>query len=169
MKIKIKNFDYLVIKSGYTSRLLNKWNFESITTIKPESDEKSLRGDGIFSISQPNRCFTNNDDEDELFNDIMDSILFINDGLWGKGLYKMENKEEDINVVLDTLNKNDEEFDGVICFKSYNDMTLLTDYYDIKSLLEESEYCVFGNIYAITYLEENGTRVCIIEHDCESG
>jgi len=170
MKITIEKFDYLIIQSGYTSRLLKKWDIHIIDTIKPESDTKAARGDGIFIISQTNRNSSDDsDDSDDELVDVLNSMLFIKDGLWGSGLYKMEDREQDIETVLGILEKNGVDWDGTICFKTDSGIPLLDQYPIIKHMLEEAQYCFGGNMYSITYLEEDGKSVCIIKHDCESG
>lgn len=169
MKFTIEKFDYLLIQSGYTSRLLTKLGLEITDVIKQETDPKAARGDGIFTIS-PHGQYINDEDSDEILFDVIDRILFIRDGLYGNGLYKMDGKEQYIKTVFRILDKNSVDCDGTICFKTdKGGLPLLDHYLDIKQTLEETGYCFFGNMYSVTYLEEDGKSVCIIKHDCESG
>ena len=82
----------------------------------------------------------------------------------------MDCRKQHVETVLGILDKNGVDWDGVICFKiDEGGLPLLDQYPTIKQMLEEAEYCFFGDMYSMTYLEEDGKSVCVIKYDCESG
>src|SRR4051812_38699176 len=92
---EIEEFKYLVIKTGYTSRLI----------------EKCLKiKDGLKEIVEAGCEET--DTEEHSCENCNDLILFIYDKLWGEGLHEVSTAKEEIEKIRSVVPD-----DGIIVFR----------------------------------------------------
>ena len=134
------NFKYLVINSGYTSRLHKK--------VKKINEE---------ILNQA--CI----DEDE--DDTAPCVLYIKDKLWGKGMYEFGNVDDIAYVEKQLREKYSINLDGIIVFRC----NALLFAFEIIGILKECHFCgCFGynNIYKMTCIDN---EILVIEIDAESG
>jgi hypothetical protein len=175
--IVIKNFDYLVISTGYTARILTITPAD-LNLSEEESDEESTDSKATNSSPRPRQSSSDeeSDDETDLGEEGKEleaikywkrrGAIFIHDDLWGRGLYPIGSDKQEIDDILDQLPNN---MNGVICFKCKS----LGTGFNIAAELMKLNYCGFftsRTLYMITYITmNNGKKVCVLTYDCESG
>ena len=123
-----KKRSYVIIKTGYTGRLIKKFGAQEKLVKKGRGKNNDL-----YMISNPT-------EHSELFN----KIVFIYDKLWGKGLYSVAPLEETEEVfqLLDKKNigyKKKVDLNGSVVFRVYDNAHL-----EGQSLvydLEDLNYC----------------------------
>lgn len=208
----IEKLDYLVIHTGYTSRLLRMSNEDFFNDYsmweldedeesnssedsksdgsnnkksksKNSSDSESEDGDKKSKNSSDSESEDNNKDDDTIFE--KENIqyfrkrdcLFINDSLWGRGLYNISDDEKTIQEILlvpiDKVqdrcsSKTVGELNGTICFKVSN----LIQAMRYTTYITSISYCgclSMESMYRLQYVKYNDKNILIMDFDCESG
>lgn len=173
-RVTMSKQKYSIIACGYTSRLVNYFAFDIIEEKSSDSQDK-YHSNGVYRISHSHSTEKNKyehiqDDDDCLeISDIdtfLSNCIFIKDGLWGKGLYKLGD-DGVINDIIELLNTRTRRFeiDGIICFKS-------DDYETYINILEQCHFCAFCNMESvsnITTIENDNTILTVYDLDTESG
>lgn len=178
---------YYIIKTGYTSRLLDKLNYDIKEKCKNTGTE--YRSNGVYNISNEivplcTRVLSQEEKDeesdltiDELYTDdveenkkyLLKRTLFIKDGLWGDGIYIVNDCENICKKITDILDQSDINYDGTICL---GDLGLGNVLKCIEILGNNLRYCgcleVCG-LYEINYIEKNGLKICMLTFDSESG
>ena len=172
MSLNSSKTEYCIIASGYTARLINYFAFDEIIL-----EKSSDTNNNIFRVSHKNfnknilqkiinkNADYNSPSKDEIMSFLEDSI-FIDDSLWGKGLYKLGDDDE-INKIKNILDTNSLKLDGIICFKS-NGINCI----NYINILEKCNFCYgcnVGNIYDIVTCETDTIKLTIYHLDTESG
>lgn len=187
-------FDYIAIKTGYTSRVvcyyLNlgvkfkliysnklkaKFNVES-TSLRAPTREQKEASDDIPEL-YPKRLddqwtgnyyreYDNIDDEED--NDDKIFPIYIEDSLWGEGTYVNEDNIDEIdtvNMINKCIKETTDYTDGLIVFK-YTD-----NLFDILHRIKELNYCGLFGIMDINVLIDNKTnkKILFVKYDSESG
>jgi hypothetical protein len=162
-KVKIDNFKFLVLRTGYTSRLSHL--------------DKYFMKEHEYAYE----CF----DEDEPEEEPMPMIVAICDTLYGKykeeGRVKVYNKDK-LNEFEDVIGIPHDSFhdckklDGTIIFTStnkYKNLSLRDLGYIIEMIGTEGphSYCAFLSAETLFSIEMYGedNDILIAEYDCESG
>lgn len=184
--------DYVLINTGYTSRLIKLLGFDVINCIKSSSVEdknKVFRVGYSHDIDKTttadidkilergskwrgnlNEAFTFDDRENgiipddyiEEFINFMKNCLFIYDDLWGEGLYKIGDDEE-IEKVLSSLKGHN--LSGTICFNCGT----RDDIMSYATFLKKLEYCVFFDYEGDSYINCPDMVITVASFDTESG
>lgn len=116
-----KSNDYVIINTGYTARLINKF----------KADEKLVRkGKGknndLYIISNPQK-----------HGKTFSKLVLINDELWGKGLYSAISIEESKDIMTDLNQHLKNKLNGIVIFR-VND---LSEGDDLVYKLKDLDYC----------------------------
>ena len=138
-------FKYLVVETGYTGRLVEK-----IPMIKEDMKEIE-KGDCETDPKECTRC-----------NDL---VLFIEDHLWGEGLYTVSSKTEEIEEIRKLLEPKWGLYQGFIVLRCDR----LGKAMNVARALMEHEHCGcfnFDNLYQITVIPG---EILVMRFDCESG
>lgn len=160
MKITISNADYVVIRSGYTSRILKKSkdDFEYWDPVEDEEGDMETKGEDSEDVKEAMTAFLRNR-----------GCLYIHDSLWGTGFYPIGENTEEIEKVRELLEKDSPKMTGYIVFK----IGSLSDAFSIASQLMKLNYCAcfcHENLYDIQYLTDDcATKMVILTYDTESG
>ena len=105
-------------------------------------------------------------DEDKLNSEyFLDNLVFINDGLWGDGMYKFgcDHEIEKIKNIMENAKYN---LDGSICVR-FNGVLDLEFY---NKALRELQYCrLFSQTEFSLIKNIESTVIAHIEYDSESG
>ena len=129
--IKIREFKYLVVETGYTSRLFHK-----LDELKKRVQEQ--------------------DEEDE------DPILYIDDNIWGIGLYRISPDTKTIEKIQDALGPNRR---GLIVFRCRD----FTNAICLVEVLAEQQYCGCFSMTSLYEMELINGDILVMHFDCESG
>lgn len=145
-RIKIEGFKYLVVRTGYTSRLV-----DDINSIEDEIADRTC-------------CSCKNE---EICEHEGKQVIYIEDNLWGAGMYEFGTSDEIAHVksILNEHTHEESEFNGVVVLKCNK----LSQAYNIVEILMEQEYCgsfCFPNLYRMEILNGEVLLMCF---DCESG
>ena len=127
--LKISNFKYLVVKTGYTGRLVKK-------------------------LAELKELLTEHLEDD-------DPILYIEDSIWGGGLFTVTEKQEEI----DRIQKVYPNVSGVIVLRCES----LVRAMGAVEILMGQRYCAFfsfGTLYQMELIDE---EILVMSFDCESG
>lgn len=180
---EIKEIDYLIVATGYTSRLISKLNYKlkKDNKLKHKHDLIPL---SIRSLTQDEKDEESDLEIDELLSDditenirfINKRLLFINDAIWGNGLYIVNGCEDISNKIMEIITQNIPYLSGFVCLGNANydghDSIGIGKAIKCIEILGKLNYCayleVYG-IYKIQYIKENGLKLCIICVDTESG
>ena len=95
-----KSNKYVVIRTGYTARLINKFRVQEKLLKKGKG-----KNNDIYIISDPKK-------KEKLFG----KIVFIYDKLWGKGVYSAGLLQE-TSELLDILKRQNLDRDGIVVFR----------------------------------------------------
>ncbi len=186
--------DYLIINTGYTSRIIDRLGFDKIECIQenaftPEHDEYDGQGqNNIYKVGYTfdyrteegfkkamkkpyyrMSAFDIRQSKDDLpkFTSFIESCVYICDDLWGQGLYKISDNDAEINKIISILDKKGISKYGTICFrcKSRKDISFF------KHIIEELGYCAIFNYEGDEYVdcEEDELIITIASFDTESG
>ena len=186
MKTTISEYDYLIMNTGYTFRLLDRLGLQVIETEKENTNKNDYKKNGIFKIEigldqehekqvEIQSEYHDSDDIDFIYDGDIKSfnkeIIFIRDGSWGNGLYKMKDKDEDFDKVIKILEKNfkKKELNGVICFKKNGSKHNFCRINEYTQMLRDANYCCLFDMESICLLEEDDIKICIVNFDSESG
>jgi hypothetical protein len=161
----MNNLDYLIVNTGYTSRLIKRLGFDQEICLQENALKSTYKKkghnniykvgysfdyktkDGIskimaskFSKELDNAFHFNDDGDDAIENFVrfIDSCVYIYDDLWGQGLYKISDDSNEINKIMSILDAKKIYKCGTICFKckSRKDIQFFTKIYKrIGSLL----------------------------------
>jgi len=179
--------DYIICDTGYTGRLIEKLCYTKIETIKErimiDDMENKVTVPGIYKVRQPKKFKKKNykkiieNPETPSFehfrymkkkdlNKFFDSIMFINDDVWGKGLYKIGSDEE-VDHIMNVLKTSHTDISGIICFKCPNRKDMKFFIEAIQSL----NYCQFCAYEGDEYIPNstNDTIITVLSWDTESG
>ena len=99
---------------------------------------------------------------DEEEND-SDAILYIEDLVWGKGLYEISQKRDEIEKIRKIITPD--KYRGVIVLRCNR----LSQAMRIISLLMEQGYCGCFDYTALQKMELIDKEILVMEFDCESG
>ena len=100
---------------------------------------------------------------EELENLELEGVLYIEDSIWGKGVYELEkDKSDEIACVRGILG---DMSDGAIVMKC----SQLNDAFCIIQYLMEFNYCGSFQFTSLIRMEIRDKKVLLIEFDCESG
>lgn len=177
MKKSRNCLDYVVIRTGYTARLVNKLAFNNIDVIN-EAMSNELYKNGVYRISHSYSTVEKRDlhiqsvvQFDDFFetyeisiDKFIDNCLFINDGLWGNGLYKVGDDTE-IDKVLNVLKLNDINTTGIVCLKC----NTRSDIIGYLGTLKDLHYCNMVEYCGDEYVDTDEMIITIVEYDTESG
>lgn len=164
----IKSFDYVIIETGYTARVmkcLDKLKTEFLDDCvfeSPEDCDKCSDGE-IKEFDKNGEKLIRSDDPPQC-DCINDKIMFIEDHVWGTGLYEISKDVQKIKQLLPLI-KN---LSGTICFKCNTLMKAM----QISKILMNMDYCAcfcFENLYEMQMHTIDNYRVLIMTFDCESG
>ena len=146
--IKIEGFKYLVVKTGYTSRLVE--NVDSI--------EENMAD--ISSCS----C---EDESEETCEHQGKHIIYIEDNICGTGMYEFGTKDEitHIKSILNEHFKEEHELSGIIVLKC-NKLNQATN---LVEILMEQNYCSCFGFSNLDRMEILNGEVLLMYFDCESG
>lgn len=129
-------------------------------------DEESEEEDEIYySIMDRTELSFKDFDWKEQVDLLINNCMFINDGLWGNGLYKIG---DDATIDLILKAQGDTQHRGTICYKCGS----LGYAMRIIDVLQKVSYCYgleTGAITEIEYHHENNLKIAIISLDTESG
>jgi hypothetical protein len=131
--------DYIIVETGYTSRILQKL--------------ANLDDNDYF------------DEEDK---DLLRNYIIIADKLWGKEKCACHiNKDHEKLEDLDTLKEfiKTKKLDGIIIFKAVDISTA----FQIYNLLKHLDYCAMFGVCGISVYEANNKMIGVLECDTESG
>ena len=156
----ISNFQYVVINTGYTSRLWNEADSDGNATINTDHGFIENLSEQLYDK------YMHRDYSEEKANSMIEP-LFAYDDLWGTGLYKIKNNKEADNII-NILKEVDKFNYGIICFKcKVEDLHILQDV-----MSGQYSYCRAFEVTDIEMLanqNENDPNIIIITYDSESG
>lgn len=138
----IQQFKYLVVRTGYTRRLVKKID----------------RIEAKFAEDFDCPC------ENEECNLTCRRVLYIHDSIWGDGLYSFGDEAE-IARIQGILEEHKSTCDGIIVLKC----NMLDTAFRLTEELMKVKYCAsfgFHSLYSMNLLNE---EVLVISFDCESG
>ncbi len=115
-----KKGEYVVIRTGYTSRLIRKFQAQERLVKKGKGKNNDL-----YVISDA-----------EKHTKLFKKLVFIYDKLWGKGVYSAVDLEE-TELLIDLLQKLKLSLDGTVVFRVDD----LNEGDDLVYKLKELEYC----------------------------
>ena len=142
--VDISEFQYVVISTGYTSRL----------AVGKRHDKLLKKMTDIFELEDADR------------DDVQDSekrLIYIEDTIWGGGLTSFQDEESD--KVRSLLG---EDKDGVICFRASG----LNRVMELVEALTDISYCGcmgFGSLTSMKLISNEQIKVLYMDFDCESG
>lgn len=158
---------YMIIACGYTSRLINKLEFDVIK----DNDNNMILKHKWKTLSDAKHCYKNIRDNTFLVNETIDiffeDLVFISDGLWGDGLYRHDNKDLVDNIL--NMIEGKIQRDGIICFKG-------SSYAEYIMILENCDFCYGCNLDSIEFDrsiyindDNNNIQISVFYLDTESG
>jgi len=118
--------DYLVVDSGYTALLILQLGFNKVKLIKQDesigslkTDVQRLIHDGVDAckVIKERNLLDGIDDTDII--EFINSCIFIYDGVWGAGLYKIGDDDE-VDRLVKILKDTGHSVFGLICFRCTN-------------------------------------------------
>ena len=147
-----ENFDYLIINSGYTSRIPNRIEKRTFDELDIGIGKRDGEADPHDDINETTKNRFKNR-----------GAIYIEDKL-NEGIVKI-GKCNDFDELTDITQSND--FSGVIVFHCYTMVRAL----EIFNFLKSVNFC--GNFDSLTNIRaielSNGKKVVIFENDAESG
>ena len=200
MKTDRNYLDYLIVNTGYTSRLIKLLGFDKVELIKENAFPKgTYTKDGHNNVYKVGYTFDYRSQEGvdkirnsankwrrkldeaftfydrpggvlpdeyiEAFDDFINSCVYIYDDLWGNGLYKISNENDEINKVMSILDAHKIEKNGTVCFicKERDDIALFTN------IIKKLEYCRTFDYLGDRYVDSDDLVITVASFDTESG
>lgn len=207
MKKNKNHLDYLIVNTGYTSRLIKRLGFDKVELVQENAwkakksakaghnniykvgytfDYRSQEGIDKIRASVGNESshgiwceglddafsFDDRYDEDVLpdeyidaFHNFITSCVYIYDDLWGNGLYKISDENDEIDKVISIMDANKISKCGTICFrcKSRKDIAMFTN------IIKKLNYCQMFEYEGDEYVDSDDLVISIASFDTESG
>lgn len=168
MEINLMDLDYVVLRTGYTGRILNRLSEHNLVVdVGEETFRLAPRLEDEEMVDNLTDILAVGDDEFEP-EDILTflhSIVFIKDSYGGDGIFHPEETESILQTIGDRAYMN-----GTIAFKTTN-FSLVTLYVKILSYMQ---YCGclgsdMSGIVDMKYFRDERNKVMFISFDTESG
>jgi hypothetical protein len=153
---------YLVVQTGYTSRIVNGQQNMSLFKLNKRCKKRKTQDE--YDKDRFSEC------ENEECIDILRNALAIQDCVWGQGVYLRNDIKDTTNVHHANVVSLCRKYPGCVIF----DLTVIKSHdIDIISFVENlklADYCAWYTTYPVKYVElDNGTFVVVVEADTESG
>jgi len=192
--------DYLIVNTGYTSRLVTRLGFDKVDLVMENAWKKKkgdkIRHNNIYKVGysfdyksqegidkirnnvgdsceELDNAFTFDDRPGGVlpneyiteFDEFINSCLYIYDDLWGNGLYKVSDNDEEINKVIAVLDANKIGKYGTVCFrcKSRDDIKKFT------KIIRKLDYCQMFDYEGDEYVDTDELIITVASFDTESG
>ena len=151
MKVPLDEFDYFVLQTNYTSRLVSLRD----ETFNLDTDLKTLLYNNEFVPEET-------------------EIIGIRDTLWGEEQLEYICDQEDYNMIINIIRNHELESDGILIIKNENkmDFTILCSIIDYIGSDGKLRYCDFlrmNQINEIQYVVEDKVKILYVGFNTESG
>lgn len=105
-------------------------------------------------------------DKSLIKNELEYETLFINDKLWGNGVYYKNDDTEEADNVLKVIKD-----DGIIVFKNNGEFSIghLKELTDLLHAINYCEFMIFESLLSIETINKNKKVYMILNYDTESG
>ena len=187
--------DYLIIQTGYTSRIISRLGFDKIDCIKKNALTKKNGKPGkkghsdIFKVGysfdyktkegiskimatkfgkkldDTFNFIADGDDAIEEFSRFMDSLIYVYDDLWGTGLYNVSDNDQEINKIMSILDAKGIGKDGTICFRC----DARKDITFFTNIIKKLDYCQMFEYLGDEYVDTDELVITVASFDSESG
>ena len=187
--------DYLIVNTGYTSRIINRLGFDKIDCVQKNAltkkngkpgkkghsdifkvgysfDHKTK--DGISKImatkfgKELDDAFNFKMDGGEAieeFSRFMDSLIYVYDDLWGQGLYIISDNDQEINKIMSILDAKGIYKDGTICFRCDS----RKDIQFFTNIIKNLDYCRMFDYEGDEDIDTDELVITVASFDSESG
>lgn len=154
---KIDKFDYLVLRTGYTSRTIGHYLNLGASIMTCEKEIKESEND-----YEDEPC---KEEYEDSFSEKNYIPLFIEDNVWGEGFYWVNGKDQektDLKKILESTKSS-----GYLAFK-------IGDLFTSKSIIDKLislRYCAGfdPSPYRMEFIESEDKKILVMHFDTESG
>ena len=187
--------DYLIVNTGYTSRIISRLGFDKIDCVQKNAltkkngkpgkkghsdiykvgytfDYKTKEGISKIVASKFGKklddtfnFIADGDDATQEFSRFIDSCVYIYDSLWGTGLYITNGESEEINKIMSILDAKGIEKDGTICFRC----DARKDITFFTNIIKKLDYCQMFDYLGDEYIDTDELVITVASFDSESG
>ena len=156
LKSKLDDFTYVIIQTGYTSRLISKRYKESFSEMI-----------NCYYLDEKYEIEGDEEEQEKALQDKENPVVYIKDELWGKdGIQeKIFGDEQHANYLKDNYIVP-MKLNGVICLKAKSFYEILEFQQNLHNF---ASYCNIYQICQTKIYEHDGKKTIIIVVDAESG